>query len=115
MTLEYTRTTDPSLQQLMRHQCKLRRFYYSISQKVITLSGRRFITVSGVLFHYRPNIGHLLHYRAFFMSLSGTYYSVGRLLHYRLVQPVSDVSEKINKNTSMCSNDTNKILDADHY
>ena len=29
--------------------------------------------------------------------------------------PVSDVSEKISKNTSMCSNDTNKILDADHY
>ena len=28
---------------------------------------------------------------------------------------VSDVSEKITKNTSMCSNDINKILDADHY
>ena len=27
----------------------------------------------------------------------------------------SDVSEKILKNTSMCSNDTNKIVDADHY
>ena len=51
-------------------------FYYSISQKVITLSGRRFITVSGVL----------LHYRAFFITLSGSYYGIGRLLHYRLVQ-----------------------------
>ena len=30
--------------------------------------------------------------------------------------PVSDVSEKITlKNTPMCSNDTNQILDADHY
>ena len=28
---------------------------------------------------------------------------------------VSDVSEKNTKNTLMCSNDTNKILDADHY
>ena len=109
MTLEYTRTTDPSLQQLMRHQCKLRRFYYSISQKVITLSGRRFITVSGVLFHYRPNIGHLLHYRAFFMSLSGVYYIIG------WYNPSQMFPKKINKNTSMCSNDTNKILDADHY
>ena len=29
--------------------------------------------------------------------------------------PVSDVSEKITKHTSMCSNDTKKILDADNY
>ena len=48
-------------------------FYYSISQKVITLSGRRFITVSGG-----------------FITLSGSYYSIGRfyyiigqLLQYR--------------------------------
>ena len=27
----------------------------------------------------------------------------------------SDVSEKITKNTLMCSNDRNKILDPDHY
>ena len=27
---------------------------------------------------------------------------------------VSDVSEKMSKNTSMCSNDTNNIIDADH-
>ena len=42
-------------------------FYYSISQKVTTLSGRRFITVSGVC-----------------ITLSCTYYIIGRfLLHYR--------------------------------
>ena len=29
--------------------------------------------------------------------------------------PISDVSEFFSKNTSMCSNDINKILDADHY
>ena len=49
------------------------RFYYSISQKVITLSGRRFITVSGVLLHYRAVI-----------TLSGVfYYIIGQLLQYR--------------------------------
>ena len=48
-------------------------FYYSISQKVITLSGRRFITVSGVLLHYRTVI-----------TLSGVfYYIIGQLLQYR--------------------------------
>ena len=47
-------------------------FYYSISQKVITLSGRRF-TVSGVLLHYRAVI-----------TLSGVfYYIIGQLLQYR--------------------------------
>ena len=57
-------------------------FYYSISQKVITLSGRRFITVSGVLLHYRAVI-----------TLSGVfYYIIGRfLLHYRAVITVSGV------------------------
>ena len=63
-------------------------FYYSISQKVITLSGRRFITVLGG-----------------FITLSGSYYSIGRfyyiigqllqyrafLLHYRAVITVSGV------------------------
>ena len=48
------------------------RFYYSISQKVITLSG------SGLLqyraFYYI--IGQLLHYRVFFITLSGSYYSL---------------------------------------
>ena len=39
-------------------------FYYSISQKVITLLGRRFITVSGV-----------------FITLSGTYYIIGRFYY----------------------------------
>ena len=58
------------------------RFYYSISQKVITLSGRRFITVSGVLLHYRA----VITLSGVFFTLSGSYYSIGRLLHYRLVQ-----------------------------
>ena len=40
-------------------------FYYSISQNVITLSGRRFITVSGVLLHYRAVI-----------TLSGVFYYI---------------------------------------
>ena len=55
-------------------------FYYSISQKVITLSGRRFITVSGVLLHYRAVITlsgvFLLHYRAV-ITVSGVYYIIG--------------------------------------
>ena len=97
--------TSPKVTKTKRslHWCRsiskkyLCRFYYSISQTVITLSGRRFITVSGVLLHYRAVIilsgsyyiigRFLLHYRAFFITLSGSYYSIGRLLHYRLVQP----------------------------
>ena len=87
---------------ILRHQCKLRLdlvtfgdvsnfigFSQSIStttsgrsgrsgrksQKVITLSGRRFITVSGG-----------------FITLSGSYYIIGRfLLHYRAVITVSGV------------------------
>ena len=59
------------------------RFYYSISQTVITLSGRRFITESGG-----------------FITLSGSYYIIGRffitlsgvfLLHYRAHITVSGV------------------------
>ena len=51
------------------------RFYYSISQKVITLSGRRFITVLGG-----------------FITLSGSYYIIGCfLLHYRARITVSGV------------------------
>ena len=53
-----------------KYLCK---FYYSIIQKVITLSGRRFITVSGVLLHYRA-----------VTTLSGVfYYIIGQLLQYR--------------------------------
>ena len=100
MKLETSRNVTKSKRSL--HWCRsiskkyLCTFYYSISQKVITLSGRRFITVSGVLLHYRAVItvsgvfyyiiGQLLQYRAFFITLSGSYYSIGRLLHYRLVQ-----------------------------
>ena len=73
--------TSPKVTKSKRslHWCRsiskkyLCRFYYSISQKVITLSGRRFITVSGVLLHYRAVI-----------TLSGVfYYIIGRLLQYR--------------------------------
>ena len=59
------------------------RFYYSISQNVITLSGRRFITVSGVFITLS---GTYYIIGRFFITLSGTYYIIGRLLHYRLVQ-----------------------------
>ena len=56
------------------------RFYYSISQKVITLSGRRFITVSGIFITLSGSyyiIGHfLLHYRAR-ITVSGVYYIIG--------------------------------------
>ena len=77
MKLETSRTVTKSKQSL--HWCRsiskkyLCTIYYSISQKVITLSGRRFITVSGG-----------------FITLSGSYYSIGRfyyiigqLLQYR--------------------------------
>ena len=77
MKLETSRNVTKSNRSL--HWCRsiskkyLCTFYYSISQKVITLSGRRFITVSGG-----------------FITLSGSYYSIGRfyyiigqLLQYR--------------------------------
>ena len=73
--------TSPKVTKSKRslHWCRsiskkyLCRFYYSISQKVITLLGRRFITVSGVLLHYRAVI-----------TLSGVfYYIIGQLLQYR--------------------------------
>ena len=77
MKLETSRNVTKSKRSL--HWCRsiskkyLCTFYYSISQKVITLLGRRFITVSGG-----------------FITLSGSYYSIGRfyyiigqLLQYR--------------------------------
>ena len=85
--------TSPKVTKSKRslHSCRsiskkyLCTFYYSISQKVITLSGRRFITVSGVLLHYRAVI-----------TLSGVfYYIIGRLLHYRLVQPSLYFSHRV--------------------
>ena len=78
MKLETSRNVTKSKRSL--HWCRsiskkyLCTFYYSISQKVITLSGRRFITVSGG-----------------FITLSGSYYSIGQLLHYRAVITVSGV------------------------
>ena len=68
MKLETSRNVTKSKRSL--HWCRsiskkyLCTFYYSISQKVITLSGRRFITVSGG-----------------FITLSGSYYSIGRLYY----------------------------------
>ena len=77
MKLETSRNVTKSKRSL--HWCRsiskkyLCTFYYSISQKVITLSGRRFITLSGVLLHYRAVI-----------TLSGVfYYIIGQLLQYR--------------------------------
>ena len=77
MKLETSRNVTKSTRSL--HWCRsiskiyLCTFYYSISQKVITLSGRRFITLSGG-----------------FITLSGSYYSIGhfyyiigQLLQYR--------------------------------
>ena len=72
MKLETSRNVTKSKRSL--HWCRsiskkyLCTFYYSISQKVITLSGRRFITVSGG-----------------FITLSGSYYSIGRF-HYIIGQ-----------------------------
>ena len=68
MKLETSRNVTKSKRSL--HWCRsisktyLCTFYYSISQKVITLSGRRFITVSGG-----------------FITLSGSYYSIGRFYY----------------------------------
>ena len=77
MKLQTSRNVTKSKRSL--HWCRsiskkyLCTFYYSISQKVITLSGRRFITVPGVLLHYRAVI-----------TLSGVfYYIIGQLLQYR--------------------------------
>ena len=55
-------------------------FYYSISQKVITLSGRRFITVSG---GFITLSGGFITVSGVFITLSGSYYSIGQLLQYR--------------------------------
>ena len=78
MKLETSRNVTKSKRSA--HWCRsiskkyLCRFYYSISQKVITLSGRRFITVSGGFITLSGG----------FITLSGSYYIIGRfLLHYR--------------------------------
>ena len=89
MKLETSRNVTKSKRSL--HWCRsiskkyLCTFYYSISQKVITLSGRRFITVSGVLLHYRAVI-----------TLSGVfYYIIGQLLQYRAFITLSVGTEAI--------------------
>ena len=89
MKLETSRNVTKSKRSL--HWCRsiskiyLCTFYYSISQKVITLSGRRFITVSGS-----------------FITLSGSYYSIGRfyyiigqLLQYRAFITLSVGTEAV--------------------
>ena len=72
-----------SVQVLLQYQSKS---YYIIGQDVYYGIGR---------FYYI--IRHLLHYRAFFITLSGTYYSIGRSLHYWLVHPPLIVKLKFRK------------------
>ena len=92
--------TSPKVTKSKRslHWCRsiskkyLCRFYYSISQKVITLSGRRFITVSGVLLHYRAVI-----------TLSGVfYYIIGQLLQYQAFITLSVGTQATNLFTLGC-------------
>ena len=96
MKLETSRNVTKSKRSL--HWCRsiskkyLCTFYYSISQKVITLSGTRFITVSGG-----------------FITLSGSYYSIGcfyyiigQLLQYRafITLSVGTTATKIHLNNN---------------
>ncbi len=87
MKLETSRNVTKSKRSL--HWCR------SSGKKIICAG---FITVSvkkllhyraGGLLQYRAVLLHyravITLYRAFFITLSGTYYSIGRLLHYRLV------------------------------
>ena len=96
--------TSPNVTKSKRrlHWCRsiskkyLCRFHYSISQKVVTLSGRRFITVSGV-----------------FITLSVSYYIIGRfLLHYRARITVSGVYYIIGwyKGTGECGETLNIVM-----
>ena len=62
-------------------KCSLRQFYFNISQKVLTLSGRIFTTLTGP--RRRKKLGNdyimwriFLHYRAV-IALSGDYYIIG--------------------------------------
>ena len=50
-----------------------------------------------------------------FNNLTEAIWVIPRQITQGPTWPVSDVSEKSTKNTSMCSKDTNKILDANHY
>ena len=83
MKLETSRNVTKSKRSL--HWCRsiskkyLCTFYYRISQKVVTLSGRRllqyraFYYIIGQLLQYRA---FLLHYRAV-ITVSGVYYIIG--------------------------------------
>ena len=101
--------TSPKVTKSKRslHWCRsiskkyLCRFYYSISQKVITLSGRRFITVSGVLLHYRAVI-----------TLSGVfYYIIGELLQYRAFITLSVGTRALKIDLQDATVDVEVILD----
>ena len=104
MKLETSRNVTKSKRSL--HWCRsinkkyLCTFYYSISQKVVTLSGRRFITVSGG-----------------FITLSGSYYSIGRfyyiigqLLQYRAFITLSVGTKAINYSFHFVNIDINFIV-----
>ena len=80
MKLETSRNVTKSKRSL--HWC--RSFSKNICAGFITVSVKK-------LLHYRAGgllqyWAVLLHYRAV-ITLSGTYYSIGRLLYYRLVHP----------------------------
>ena len=99
MKLETSRNVTKSKRSL--HWCRsiskkyLCRFYYSISQKVITLSGRRFITVSGG-----------------FITLSGVfYYIIGHVLQYRAFITLSVGTGRANQCTILLQNYLNKIAE----
>ena len=84
MKLETSRNVTKSKRSL--HWCRsiskkyLCTFYYSISQKVITLSGRRFITVSG---GFITLSGGLITLSGSYYSIGRFYYIIGQLLQYR--------------------------------
>ena len=48
-------------------------------------------------------------------TVARTMWVIPRQITQSPTRPPSDVSEKITENTSMCSNDRNKILDPGHY
>ena len=83
--------TSPNVTKSKRRLHWCRSISKNICAGFITVSVKKLLHYrAGGLLQYRA---FLLHYRAvitlsgvFFITLSGTYYSIGRLLHYRLVQ-----------------------------